>query len=761
MIRKFGLGIMMVVLFSRFVSAGHLERKNSLNLSAFQLIQLKKGTNKQIGSWLRARVPGDVISTLASQRKIPHPYYDFNSEKVLWVNDFDWLYQTDFSFHREPGERVWLLFHGVDYQSQCWLNGREIFTHTGMFSRILVEITDLLRTSEKNRLEVKVFGQGSKKFLRQIPYIGEELERRKTLKTQMSFGWDFAPRLVNAGIWDRVEVFKTGAVMIRELGLIPEINGRVKAEFEFDSSQPAKAILELKVFPENFSDQTSRVEKRYEIKLPRGRSVHQLEFQIPSPHLWWSWDLGKPNLYRLQAEVKLDGLTSDRVEEIFGIREVRWEKNPGIEQDWKWVLCLNGKRLYLRGANWVPPEALLGQLSEERYRRLVSLAREANINIFRVWGGGNREWQIFYELCDRKGILVWQEFPFACIFVLSYPRSQKFLKLVEQEVGEIVLQLRNHPSIIIWSGGNEFSPQRNKKAVAKMEEVVRRYDLKRRFIPASPALGDSHNWSVWHGKGNLKDYFADEHALISEFGLQAFPSLSTIEKYISPELRFPIGKVYEHHNLGKKKMEKYLSCLPHPETLEGVIEASQKMQAYYLQRAIEHWRIRKYRYSGSLFWQFNEPWPAVCWSMIDYELNPKLSYEWIKNSYNPLLISADLPVRGWKPREKFTSEIYLVNDYHRKFSGLKIQVYIKGELVRSWRAEVDEDSVKSLGTISAQLPSDSPLLLELFVWEGSELVSYNFYDLEIYDPVSASDIYHQGFKLWSVLVEGKKKEQGD
>jgi len=125
------------------------------------------------------------------------------------------------------------------------------------------------------------------------------------------------------------------------------------------------------------------------------------------------------------------------------------------------------------------------------------------------------------------------------------------------------------------------------------------------------------------------------------------------------------------------------------------------------------------------------------------------------------LISADLPVRGGKPGEKFTSEIYLVNDYHKKFSDLKIQAYIKGELVESWRAEIDEDSVKSLGTISARLPSDSPLLLELFVWEGSELVSYNFYDLEIYDPVSASDIYRQGFKLWSVLVEGKKKEQGD
>ena len=208
-------------------------------------------------------------------------------------------------------------------------------------------------------------------------------------------------------------------------------------------------------------------------------------------------------------------------------------------------------------------------------------------------------------------------------------------------------------------------------------------------------------------------------------------------------------------------MEKYVSQIAHPESLEEYIEASQKMQAYYLQRAVEHWRIRKYRYSGSLFWQFNEPWPAVCWSVIDYELVPKLSYERIQESYNPLLISADLPVRKWEPGDDFQTTVYLVNDYHRDFSNLKIQAYITGKLVASWREDVPADSVKKLGEIKTTLPDQSPLILELFVWQGAELISHNNYDLEICDPVPSSAFYRKGFQLWQKLVESVKEKEAE
>ena len=423
-------------------------------------------------------------------------------------------------------------------------------------------------------------------------------------------------------------------------------------------------------------------------------------------------------------------------------------------------LDITGKRVFLRGANWVPPEAMLGQLDDARYEKLIKLAREANINIFRVWGGGNRERDIFYDLADSTGILLWQEFPLACIFIEKFPTDEQFLGLVEQEAGEIIRVIRNHPSVLLYSGGNEFDTRRNAPVVERMRKVVKELDPDRRFIAASPAEGDSHNWSVWHRRGNLLDYYSDQHALMSEFGLQAYPAESTLEKYISPKLLWPIGAVHKFHNLGAKKMQKYLDALPHPDTLEGTIQASQRLQAYYYQRSTEHWRIRKYRVSGTLFWQFNEPWPAICWSVIDYELTPKLAYERIQDSYNPLLIAADLAVRGWQPGDDLSTDLFLVNDFDRKFSNLKIQAFAGGDLVGTWVADAEPDSSAKLTALKVKLPADEPATLELFVYDGDKLVSKNSYDLEVYDPKPSGALMRTVDKVVNEVGMGdKEKEQ--
>ena len=751
-----------VLIIMPFICFGaHLERSQARELIDFQFIQKEKGSGKEIGEWMSAKVPGDVITDLVRAGKIAHPYYDFNSNNLLWVNNCNWLYRTDFLADLEPGERLWVLFRGIDYQSQIRLNGEKNFDHIGMFSYIWVDGTDLVKEGQENQLEVLLFGLGNIPFskISALDILSSEEKRRKLTKTQMSFGWDFAPRLIGAGIWDKVELFKTGPVAIQDLGIRAKNSGEVELEVELDSTKAGLGIIKIEVFPENFGDKKPVLAQNFPVNLKPGKSGHNLKFQISNPKLWWSFDLGEPNVYRLKMEIVIEDKLSDRVDETFGFREISWEQNPDAQEGWNWVLKLNGKRVFLRGANWVPPEALFGQLSEDRYEDLIKLAREANINIFRIWGGGNREREVFYELADKAGIMLWQEFPFACIFTLNYPTEQSFLNLVEQEVSEIVRSTRNHPSVILYSGGNEFDVKRNKKLVERMRSAVKRYDPGTRFIPASPAEGDSHNWLVWHQKGNLEDYFSDSHALMSEFGLQAFPGLETLEKYMAPELIWPIGKAHIHHNLGQKKMMKYLSAIPHPETLEGYIFASQKMQAYYYQRAIEHWRIRKYRYSGTLFWQFNEPWPAICWSVIDYELNPKLSYERIKDSYNPLLVSADLELRRWSPEENFSTELYLVNDYHQKFSDLKISAYINGELIARFSADVEPDSVLKLGAIKTQLPSESPLELELFVKKDGKVLSKNYYELEIYDPKPAGRTAHKLYQLYKQVFWGEEKEK--
>ncbi len=741
--------------------AGHQERKSASELNKFKFIQVDPKSGSEKGTWMEGKVPGDVITDLVKAGKLAHPYYDFNSKDALWVNNFNWRYQTEFRAEPDQDQRVWILFHGIDYKSRGSLNGREIFNHTGMFSRVFVDATPLLKKGEENQLEVQLEGLGNliNSGSYTVDEILEQWNRRHTTKTQMSYGWDFAPELIGAGIWDKVELFKTGPALIEELGIKTRNSGEVGIELSVDSNQDGPAVLKISVLPENFGDQKPVLQQEFPVELKRGKSIHNSGFTIYNPKLWWSWDLGDPNLYRVQAELIVNGQTSDRLEETFGFREIVWEQNPGAPEGWKWVLRLNGKRIFLRGANWVPPEALFGQLTDERYDKLLGLAREAHINIFRIWGGGNRERDYFYDSADRLGIMLWQEFPLACIFIPTFPTDEKFLSLVERESGEIIRAIRNHPSVILYSGGNEFDVKKNAAVVARMRKAVQETDPDRRFIAASPAEGDSHNWAVWHRFGNLLDYYSDEHVLMSEFGLQSFPSVSALEKYISRKLLWPMGKVYEFHNLGRSKMMKYLSALPHEDSLDGYVEASQKMQAYYYQRSTEHWRIRKYRYSGTLFWQFNEPWPAICWSVIDYELVPKLAYERIKDSYNPLLIAADLAVRGWKPGDDLSTDLFLVNDYDRKFSNLKIQAFAGGKLVGTWLDNAEPDSSKKIATLNARLSPDIAATLELFVWDKDKLVSQNFYDLEVYDPKPSDAMMRAVDKVVNQVGFGEKQPE--
>ncbi len=751
-------GALILTLIPGMSIASALERGHSSALTGFQLAQLDKKSGKVVSQGIPAQVPGDVISDLMRAGKLKHPYHDFNSKAALWVNGYDWLYQTDFFADLQKDERLWILFRGIDYKSRGLLNGEPVFRHTGMFSPVLVDATGLIKPGQPNRLEVKLLGLGnrphSKTYL--VDSFLNQLKRRTVTKNQMSFGWDISVELINAGIWDHVETFKTGPVLISDLGIKAENDGNVSLELNLDSNQDGPARFRISITPENFGDRKSFLTREFPINLSAGKSEYNFRFQIPHCKLWWCNGFGEPNLYRLNAELVLAGKTSDRVSETFGFREIKWEQNPGAPEGWRWVLVLNGKRIFMRGANWVPPSAMAGEITDERYARLVSMASDANINILRIWGGGGREREIFYDLADRAGIMIWQEFPFACVYIPGYPTGDKFLELAAQETGEIVRATRNHPCLVLYSGGNEFIPDLNRKLVDRMRESVSELAPETRFIKASPAEGDGHNWVVWHQKGNLTDYFSDTHAVISEFGIQSFPAKTTLEKYFSPDLLWPVAEVYRHHNMEYAKIMKYISAVPHEENLDGYIQASQKIQAYYLQLSIEHWRIRKYRVSGTFFWMLNEPWPAVVGSVIDYELKPKPAFGKIRQSYNPLLIAADLEVRAWKAQDDFHAEIFLVNDTDRKFSGLEVQAFISGEKVDEWTIGSEPDSSLKVSQIDLKLPSRTPLTLELFVRDGEKMVSQNSYDLEICDNKPAGRFGRSFEILNKKILEGKE-----
>ncbi len=739
-------------------------------LHKFELCELDRETLEQLSPCIPAKVPGDVFTALMKSKRIPDPYKDLNSKDVQWVDERAWLYRTTFAYDKSPGKRVWLSLTGLDYISRIELNGDVLVDrHEGMFSRVELDVSDHLKDGGSQELGVTLFGMGEGPDKSRFPGIlaglENELEMRDNLKTPMSNGWDFSPELKGAGIRDGVFLFETGPVRVKDIFVKPHLSGRLdievdlEGEIEKGTAGDSSNKLEIEVGAVNFSMEPIKKNVRLN---PGKQGKTNLTMQVPDPKLWWPWDMGEQNLMYAEASVIVDGSTSDVAGDIFGIREIEWRPAPGAPDDWpSWVLYVNGERAFMRGANWVPPEAMYGRSDEERYKKLLVMAREANINLVRVWGGGNRERRAFYDYCDQMGLLVWQEFPFACVFATGYSRSKGYKNVVRQEVSEIVRQLRNHASLIMWCGGNEFNIKQNRHLVKIMEEETRKLDPTRRFLPSSPVKGDSHNWVVWHSKGNLEDYFDDVSPMVSEFGLQSFPETETLRKYVSEKYLWPPdNEALKHHNMAYKKLDKYVSVIEHGNTIKSYAEASQTVQAHYLKRGIEHWRQRKYRTAGTAFWMLNEPWPAISWSVIDYELKPKNSYDAIKQAYQPVLVTAAYDNRKWSAGDKFKAEIMVVNDLHESFANAHIESFVCGEPAGGFDVSIAEDGVISAGSLQKTVPAgcERPVL-ELRLMKGDEKLSESSYNLGIYDPDGAGVMGRTSTDFTHLIMTGVRPER--
>ena len=531
-------------------------RVETLNGDAWHLGQAPTGTRPEaadwnelsrVAEWLPATVPGNVRADLLRTSRLLDPSaslgqslaFGTNVEAAQWVDDHCWWLVRDFALALSPRERAHLVLRGVDYVSDLFLNGQHLGRHEGMFSPQVHDVTTLLR--DENRLAVRILGSHWlpsdrsnpwEKLLSQVEsriggLSGPFPHRRDTLKCQMSFGWDFAPPLRTMGLWDDVYLVRSGSVFIRDVATKQRGTAEtvvLTVAVELDAYQAGRVRLRASLAGETFEAEALAVERR--LDLPPGASRHALEIPIPEPRLWWPWDQGHSDLYRLTVEVWAGDQLLDALAQTVGLRTVELDN---------WALRINGRHVQARGANWVPADILPGRVTADDYRALLTLAREANMNMLRVWGGGLREKRAFYDLCDQMGILAWQEFPVACAFLTRYPRSPEFLHLAETEARATIRDLRNHASVVLWCGGNEFSPRRNAPLVAALARAAAEEDPTRPFLPASPVAGDSHNWHVWHHFQPPSAYLADETAFASEFGLQAPPDVETLRRFIPPE----------------------------------------------------------------------------------------------------------------------------------------------------------------------------------------------------------------------------------
>ncbi|MFA6450817.1 MAG: hypothetical protein WCX65_15190, partial [bacterium] len=417
-----------------------------------------------------------------------------------------------------------------------------------------------------------------------------------------------------------------------------------------------------------------------------------------------------------------------------------------------------------------PADALPGRLDRERYSSLLNLAKQAHINMLRVWGGGLREKDDFYDLCDELGILVWQEFPFACAH-RQYPRDEHFKKLVKKESVGILDKLHNNPSVAMYCGGNEVSYSMNKPIFEILKREVFQQGGGRPFKVTSPTQGESHNYRVYHGLANISEYRSEKEAFLSEFGMQSVPVRETLDHIIPRKYQWPIApqfpnmigeytfkraeefdilnrliisnperrnaELWNYHDAQFTKLFRYAEQIGFDDC-DSFISATQRMQAQALQVAVEHVRRRRYRTSGVMFWQFNEPWPTVSWSVVDYFLRPKLAYHKLKQIYSPLLFSMEYPLGPYEPEQTFEARAFLINDRHREYKNLKVAVTVSQtdgdpETIELTAAHVPADGMVELDPVTVTLRGDGGWKINCEVSQNNKTLSENEYDLTIVD----------------------------
>jgi beta-mannosidase len=631
--------------------------------------------------WMKASVPGDVHSTLIDRNLIEDPFYGHNDLKCQWVEEKVWWYRNTFEFNDEISKdhRYELIFEGLDTFATVYLNGVELGSTSNMFISHSFEVARELKQG-KNVLAVK-FDPVHVHVKDKVQYYWSGFSKKRiwTRKAQSHYGWDWGPRLVAAGIWKEVHLEK------RTFAKIDHVFAKTK------SISPEKAIVEVEVDIASFRKDKEYVvdvnlsygEDNVSTKVKVDRKQATVVLEVENPKLWWTHDIGTPHLYQLQVGLLADGVKVDNHQEDFGIRTIEVQRtdengNPCF------TFVLNGEKLFAKGANWIPIDSFIGAVPDSRYRHLIKMSKDANMNMLRVWGGGVYEKEVFYDECNRLGILVWQDFMFSCALYPDY--NKNFMANVKEEIIHVVKRLRNHPCLALWCGNNEndwlyealFSsgeithPFYGEKIYHElMPEILEELDPTRLFWPSSPfggndhnsrEEGDTHNWQVWHGnieprtfgepqtvnysvEGlSFKNFKNDTTLFASEFGMHASSNRYTLGRNI-PKDQFYWGSeemAYRnkdiHHPKGILLMEGYTGV---PKDLDEYIAYSMLTQAEGLKYGIEHYRRNKPHTSGALFWQLNDCWPGTSWSVIDYYLLPKASYHYARKFYSPVLLTLD------------------------------------------------------------------------------------------------------------------------
>lgn len=689
-----------------------------------------------VREWLPTAVPSEPRLALHALGRIPDPYVADQLEASRWVETGDWWYRRPLRGDLPHGRRAFLLFAGLDYLHAVCFNGTLLGQQPGMFAPRRYEVTGLWRA--ENEVAVRCWGGTARPAYRRsfsqrlARLAGRALlamdlfpDRLAALACQMSYGWDFAPRLLTSGIWDDVWLETTGPARIVRLRLVPQgASGRTRLLLHLHAETTRPGRYELAITTQGLPGGAPSPTHEAALDLPPGLSDHVATLHWRDALPWQPWEHGPAMRYAVAVALRQGSVEHDCLMVRFGFRTIALDA-AGRRGD-ALRLRVNGRPLWIRGVNWVPADALFHRLTKADFAALLDRAKAANVNLVRVWGGGLREKRAFYEHCDAAGLLVWQEFPLACAFGDHYARDPSLLATAAREAQGIVSYLQHHPSLVLWCGGNEFSPRQNRALVATFASAVARRDGTRPFRLASPWGEDHHNWWVWHAGAPVRDYRRERGALLSEFGLQAAPSVASLRRFLPAAQLYPPGRLWRYHHAQLDTLARYAGTLA-PRALHSFVLATQRAQAYGLQAAIEHLRRHRALTAGAIVWQLNEPWPAICWSIIDYYGVPKLAYYLLRRLYAPLLVALDFPWRRYRPGERLRGTLWLVNDRPEPVEKATLTVRLGVAKLFQSPACAPADAAVPVGHLDAALPASG--VLRLVLAHGETILAENAYDL--------------------------------
>ncbi|MEV6607994.1 glycoside hydrolase family 2 protein [Kutzneria sp. NPDC051319] len=696
------------------------------------------------GPVIDAAVPGCVHTDLLAAGRIPDPYLDGNEADLAWIGRTDWCYATVFDWEPDGHDHVDLVCEGLDTIATIELNGTIVGETHNMHRTYRFEVRELLRVGvntlivtfasaldhvEKARAEL-----GDRPHVNRFPY-------NYLRKMACNFGWDWGPELVTAGIWRPIalESWSTARLAaVRPLASVQKAGVAVHLDVRRSGATVDDHLLVAVRVGDTVSQST----------LPEGVHSTVVEVAVDNPRLWWPRGHGAQPLYPVRVElIGAQGVIDTWVGEI-GFRTVEVRSEPD-ELGTSFTLVVNGKPIFARGVNWIPDDCFPHRVDEHRYRDRLTQACDAGVNLVRVWGGGIYESEDFYGLCDRMGLLVWQDFLFACA---AYPEEQPLYDEVAAEAREAITRLCPHPSLAVWNGGNECASGYHNWGWQErlgelswglgyyldlLPKLLSELDPTRPYTPHSPWSmspdvdpddpdhGSMHIWDVW----NHRDYLAyREHIprFAAEFGFQGPPRWSTLVRAVHDEPltpRSPHMLAHQKAEDGAGKLEARLAeHFPPPLTVEDWHWATQLNQARALTVGIEHFRSWAPRCAGTIVWQLNDCWPVTSWAVIDGDGGRKPAWYALRNAYADRLLTV-------QPRGADLA-LVAVNDSDRDWTA---SVHVRrmsfdGDVLDDLLVDVDAaarqtvTTVLPAGLVDAQRPES-----ELLVADAADVRATWFY----------------------------------